>query len=219
MLKIKAYSGGYDKNFSYLIWCNETNQAALVDPATDPLPIISTLTEQRLTLDKILITHTHPDHMAYHSQWLQRFPTICSYGTMPVNRPSGRYEPLPDKSAVPVGDQVVRVIHTPGHFPDCVCWYAEGAGAIFTGDTIFIGRPGRVVGALSDISLLYTSVYERIYALPVSTRVYPGHDYGADSTATLAELRAAYPFFACQSEAEFIRQMAIYEESRKEILQ
>ena len=219
MLNIEAFSGGYDKNYSYLIWCTETAEAALVDPATDPGPIQKIIAEQRLQLDKILITHTHPDHLASYSQWLEQFPSIGIYGTVPTDKPTGHYKQLADKATILVGNQVLQMLHTPGHYPDCVCWYVPSNQAIFTGDTIFIGRPGRVIGAHSDIRQLFESIYERIFALPESTRVYPGHDYGTSSTATLAELRATYPFFACKNMDEFVSRMAAYEESRKIILQ
>ncbi len=219
MLNIRAFSGGYDKNFSYLTWCHETGMAALIDPATDPSLILNALAGQRLHLEQILLTHTHADHLASYPQWLEQFPSIRTYGTVPINRPSGHYEQLDDKATIMVGNQVLQMLHTPGHYPDCVCWYTERDRAIFTGDTIFIGRPGRVIGALSDVSQLYRSIYKRIFLLPSSTRVYPGHDYGIKTTATLAELQAAYPFFACKDEHEFVKRMVAYEGSRKTILQ
>ncbi len=214
MLKIEAFSGGFDKNFSYLIWCDESHLAAVVDPATDPAPLIQTLTRYQLQLDKMVLTHTHADHTASHVSWLQQFPGIRTYGSAPVNGLAGPYEQLADKAVLQIGIQLVQMLHTPGHFPDCVCWYAADAGAIFTGDTIFVGRPGRVIGALSDISQLYHSIYQRILPLPEATRVYPGHDYGPKPTATLAELQAKYPFFACRNEVEFRQLMTAYEEIR-----
>ena len=64
-MKIKSFQGGYDKNLCYLLWCEKTNCAALVDPSVEILPIIEFIETHNLLIDKILITHTHHDHIRY----------------------------------------------------------------------------------------------------------------------------------------------------------
>ena len=61
MIQIKYFTGGYDKNFSYLIWCKKSKEAAIVDPAVELDPIIEYITKKKLKLTKILVTHTHAD--------------------------------------------------------------------------------------------------------------------------------------------------------------
>ena len=64
-MNIESFQGGYDKNFSYLIWCEKTKLAAIIDPAVDSIKILEKINQLNLTLIKILITHTHHDHYQY----------------------------------------------------------------------------------------------------------------------------------------------------------
>ena len=68
-MKIKTFQGGYDKNLSYLIYCEETKMAAVIDPAVASTPIFECIERLDLILTKILITHTHHDHYQYLSDY------------------------------------------------------------------------------------------------------------------------------------------------------
>ena len=79
IMKIKSFLGGYDKNFCYLIWCNITKHAAIVDPAVKIDEILDFINDNNLILEKILITHTHSDHTFYINDWLKYYPDIYLY--------------------------------------------------------------------------------------------------------------------------------------------
>ncbi|OUT39046.1 MAG: hypothetical protein CBB66_03905, partial [bacterium TMED6] len=64
-MKVKYFIGGYDKNICYLLWCEESNHAAIIDPSVEINPVIEYINKENLILDKILITHTHHDHIKY----------------------------------------------------------------------------------------------------------------------------------------------------------
>ena len=64
-MQVKSFLGGFDKNLSYLIWCQNTKLAAIIDPAVNPLPIFEYIESNDLILEKIFITHTHHDHYKY----------------------------------------------------------------------------------------------------------------------------------------------------------
>ena len=64
-MKIQSFQGGFDKNFCYLIWCDKTKQAALIDASTEINPIIEFIESKKLLLTKILVTHSHHDHIYY----------------------------------------------------------------------------------------------------------------------------------------------------------
>ena len=81
-MKIKSFQGGYDKNFTYLIWCSKTKLAAIIDPSTEINPIIEHIENHDLILSKILITHTHHDHIAYLNDFLDLFNNIIVYCTI-----------------------------------------------------------------------------------------------------------------------------------------
>ena len=83
--------------------------------------------------------------------------------------------------------ELITAIHTPGHFPDSICFWNKKGSCVFTGDTMFVGRTGRTIGAKSNISNLYTSIYDKLLKLPPQTIIYSGHHYGFKKSITLSE--------------------------------
>ena len=75
-----------------------------------------------------------------------------------------------------LGSLLFTSIYTPGHYFDSICYLLKPA--LFTGDTLFVGRTGRVKSSKSDVKELYNSIYKRLLILSNDTRIYPGHDYG-----------------------------------------
>lgn len=216
MLKIETFEGGFDRNFDYLIYCPLTSRAALVDAGTPPHPIRHSIYSRELVLEKMLLTHTHSDHVANLTEWVNQYPGIQVMGHRePVWPALPNYVGLKDGTKVEIGNSRLLMIATPGHYPDSVCWYDKQAGALFTGDTVFIGRTGRTVGPLSDVHLLYRSVYERILTLPRDTAIYPGHNYGTSRSLPLGELEKTSEFFCCQNLGQFVQVMAEYEATRR----
>ena len=80
---------------------------------------------------------------------------------------------------------------------------------------MFVGRTGRTIGAKSNNSQLYVSIYDKLLKLPLHTVIYPGHHYGYKKSITLKENISLSPFFQCDSEDEFIRVMEQYEKTRR----
>ena len=78
-MKIKSYIGGFDNNLCYLIWCEQTRLAALVDASVESLQIMEFIEDEDLILEKIFITHTHHDHTKYISDFIYKFPLINIY--------------------------------------------------------------------------------------------------------------------------------------------
>ena len=85
---------------------------------------------------------------------------------------------------------------------------------LFTGDTLFVGRTGRVISVKSDIKALYESVYKIILELPQNTRIYPGHDYGETPTITIKENILISPLLQAKNLEDFKNIMHHYEETR-----
>ena len=80
---------------------------------------------------------------------------------------------------------------------------------------MFVGRTGRTIGAKSNISDLYNSIYEILLKLPLRTIIYSGHHYGFKKSITLKENIRLSPFFKCKTEVEFMRVMAQFEKNRR----
>ena len=214
-MKIKTFLGGFDKNLSYLVWCESTRIAAIIDASTEIIEILECIETNYLILEKIFITHTHFDHIKYLKDITDQFPQveICGYLYSEVDF-GEKYRGLNHHEIVSIGMEMITVLHTPGHYPDSVCFWNKKDDCLFTGDTIFVGRTGRTIGAKSNISHLYNSVYDNILILPQRTIIYSGHHYGYKKSITLKENISLSSFFQCRSEDEFIQIMEKYEKNR-----
>ena len=213
-MKIQSFQGGYDKNFTYVVWCQETKLSVIIDPSTEINPIAEYIENNDLILSKILITHTHYDHIAYLNDFLDIFQNItvhCYHKPLHMNND---FIGLYDNEIIMIGNQTLTVIYTPGHLNDSVCFWSSDHNVVFTGDTMFVGRSGRVKSPSSNISKLYDSLYERLLTLPKKTMIYPGHHYGFSPCITIQENIELFDFFSCKTFAEFCLVMKNFEKNR-----
>ena len=217
MLHIKYFTGGYDKNFSYLIWCKESKEAAIVDPAVEINPIIDYITNRKLKLRKILITHTHADHIRYLNDIMIRYNSkinvYLSSKTRISNLKTNNY--VSHNEIIHLGNEKIKCFHTPGHYYDSVCFWSFENNIIFTGDTMFVGRTGRTIHQGSDIKELYHSIYDILLKLPEETIILSGHDYGEKKYDTIGNNIKKSDFFSCKNFEQFLVVMEKYEKSRK----
>ena len=185
--------GGFDHNYSYVI--GSAGAAALVDPAGSWPLIREALDSDGISsLSFILLTHGHFDHRDALKAAKRDFPgvEVCGH---PDNRAASRK--LADGEELPLGECSVKVLFTPGHSPDSVC-YLCGDSALLTGDTLFVD----CVGNARDPEALYGSL-KRLSGLPGETVIYPGHDYGVVPCRTLAEEKRLDPYLRCRTLEEF----------------
>jgi len=215
-MQIKTFQGGYDKNLCYLIFCKLTKRAAIIDPSVESLRIIEYIENQNLILEKIILTHTHYDHLSYLDDFIFHFSNLTVFGhSKPVKNDTNKYIGLSHREVITIGRHMFTILHTPGHYPDCICIWNEKKNVLFTGDTMFVGRTGRTISEGSSILDLYYSIYNILLKLPEETIIYPGHNYGFSISCSLNENRKYSKFFQCKSSSEFIIVMDNYERSRK----
>jgi glyoxylase-like metal-dependent hydrolase (beta-lactamase superfamily II) len=189
---------GHD-NFAYLVVCQDTGQALGVDPGRDPEVLLGALRRRQLTMAWLANTHGHVDHAAGNAAVLAA--TGAQLAAHLADLP-GAGLPLDEGSVLTIGNVRVTVLHTPGHTPGSLVFRAEDA--LITGDTLFVSRCGRADLPGSDPVRLYHSL-ARLAALPGTTRVYPGHDYGPQTVSTIAWERANNPYLRCPDLDSFIR--------------
>ena len=213
-MNIKTFQGGYDKNLCYLYWCNKTKHAALIDASVEINPILEFIEKNNLILSKILITHTHHDHIVYINDWLEQNPLINIYCYNKSKNLKFQFIGLLNNEMISIGNEILIAMHTPGHFYDSMCFWSKDDSFIFTGDTMFVGRTGRTISAQSNISDLYNSIYKSILALPDKTIIFPGHHYGYKKTISLKENKQLSNFFTCNSLDNFKKVMENYEKNR-----
>ena len=213
-MKVKYFIGGYDKNICYLLWCPESRYAAIIDPSVEINPILEYISQKKLILDKILITHSHHDHIKYVSDYLDYFNLIKVYLSHKSAK-KFKFISLTNNQIISIGYYMITCMETPGHYYDSMCFWDSKNKRIFTGDTIFIGRTGRVISSMSSIEDLYRSVYNILLKLPLDTVIHPGHDYGYSVLDTIENNIASSSFFNCQNLEEFRVIMQNYEKNRK----
>ena len=212
MMKIKTFQGGFDKNLSYLIWCESTRISGIVDASVELTEILECIEANNLIMEKVFVTHTHFDHIQFLDKFLNLYPKIIVYAYSKTERDLGNnYQPLEHHENISIGKELFTVLYTPGHFPDSICLWNIEEKHIYTGDTMFVGRTGRTISKQSNISDLYQSVYSILLKLPEDTIIFPGHHYGFQKQVTIIENIRNSTFFQCASEQEFIDVMDIFE--------
>ncbi len=137
------------------------------------------------TVRAILCTHAHDDHVRVAPELGTALgaPVLLHPDDLPVWHLTHEREPdgsLADGEVIEVGGTTLEVLHTPGHAPGAVCFYARDLAVVFTGDTLFKGGPGATGRSYSDKPQLLRSISERLFSLPSSTTVKTGH--GDDTT-------------------------------------
>lgn len=160
-------------NYGVLIRDPATGKVAAID-APDAGAIEAALKRRGWTLDLILVTHQHADH-------IDGIPAlVATHGAMVIAPVLAReavpqaYRYVGEGDTVEVGALKAEVWHVPGHCEDHVAYHFAGDGVFFAGDVLFAMGCGRVL--TSTIEKLHASVM-RIAALPEETRVYCGHEY------------------------------------------
>jgi hydroxyacylglutathione hydrolase len=163
MLKVKQFRYGAD-NLGYLVYGVDSG-IAIDGGAADA--ILSFLAEHRLTLQYVANTHRHLDHTSGNGTLLAGSSARLLAGS-----------DLPDCGMIGIDAEKIRIIHTPGHTEDSLCFSA--GKTLLAGDTLFNGTIGNCFSG--DMAGFYRSI-KKLMALPDETVVYAGHDYVRDSLA------------------------------------
>jgi len=198
-LYLKQIELGPMQNFVYLIGDLASRECVVVDPAWEIDGIADLAAKDDMRLTGALVTHTHQDHVGGHlfghdipgvEELLAKHPMkvyvhqderefLKGFGSDVVAVRGG--------TTLQVGQVPLTFIHTPGHTPGSQCFLVDGC--LISGDTLFIRSCGRTDLPGSDPQEMYTSLTQRLGALPEETVVLPGHNYGGSRTTIGAEKR------------------------------
>jgi hydroxyacylglutathione hydrolase len=178
----------------YVFFLEGGKRAALVDPAGIAENLLRVLHEGAYQLQYILITHKHADHCDATADVARAFPRaqivmhrldVHAIGTL-----ASKALLVRDGEELPFGDDVrIRMLHTPGHTDGSSCYLLKST--VFTGDTLFAGSVGGAYGDASTYDDILKSVRTKLFTLPESTVVMPGHG----PPTTIEEERRHNPFF------------------------
>lgn len=188
---VKRFSTGPIETNSYLLACLFSKLAVVIDVGQGAAKEVNSYAKEHgLKIEKILLTHSHWDHIAdvaFLKQHLDIPVYIHQDDATNMQDPGSDRLPLPipiqgvkadhylkDGEIIVVGDLHVKVIHTPGHTPGGVCFYVEMQKVLFSGDTLFQGTIGRIdLPTARPLKMLGS--LKRLEAFPEDTIVYPGH--------------------------------------------
>ena len=175
---------------SYLIGCEETCAAALIDPELSQIDRYLALAAQDgLRIRYLIDTHTHADHFSATQQLARqlRVPVVMHH-LSPAPFVDLR---LQGGEMLVVGKLRIQAIHTPGHTRDSMCLLVEDR--VFTGDTLLIGGTGRTDLPSGDAGALYDSLFERVLKLDPALKVFPAHEYKGRTHTTIGQELADNP--------------------------
>jgi hydroxyacylglutathione hydrolase len=194
---------GLLQNFCAILSCPQTGEAAVVDPAWEVDRLLREADRLQVRITKILITHTHNDHIEGVAEMVARTGAVTYVHPNEADRLQSHAQAISlvtDRQDIVIGRCGVRALETFGHTVGGVCYLADGY--IVTGDVLFVGGCGRTDFPGGSTAALWTSL-QRLLELPEETRVYPGHNYGSTETSTLSRESLENPYLRCKTPEEF----------------
>jgi glyoxylase-like metal-dependent hydrolase (beta-lactamase superfamily II)/rhodanese-related sulfurtransferase len=189
---------------SYIVGCEGTCAAALIDPELSQIDRYIALTARDgLRIRYIVDTHTHADHFSAAQQLKRQLGVpVVMHRASPAPFVDLR---LQSGEMLIVGNLRLQALHTPGHTMDSMCLQVEDR--VFTGDTLLIGGTGRTDLPTGDAAALFESLFQGVLKLDAALKVFPAHEYKGRSHSTIAEELAANPRLQKRERGAFIEMM------------
>jgi glyoxylase-like metal-dependent hydrolase (beta-lactamase superfamily II)/rhodanese-related sulfurtransferase len=189
---------------SYLIGCEKTCAAALIDPELSQIDRYNALAARDgLRFHYLIDTHTHADHFSATRQLARQLGVpVVMHRSSPAPFVDLRLE---GGELLVIGTLRLQSLHTPGHTRDSMCLSVEDR--VFTGDTLLIGATGRTDLPGGDAGELYESLFHGVLKLDPSLKVFPAHEYQGRSHSTIAQELTENPRLQKTERGAFLEMM------------
>lgn len=199
----------FEQNCS-ILWDPATRRAAVVDPGGDIDEIVAAVAARHLTVEKLLLTHGHIDHVGGTAAlaarlhvpvegpqradafWLDQLPEQCRTFGFPATPALTPDRWLEDGDTVTVGGLTLDVLHTPGHTPGHICFIDKPGKLAIVGDVLFAGSIGRTDFPRGDHAALINAIRTMLFPLGDDFEFIPGHG----PMSTFGEERRNNPYVA-----------------------
>jgi hydroxyacylglutathione hydrolase len=175
-------------NYTYLLVCEATGEAAVVD-APEADRVLRRVEAIGCRVAKVLSTHHHLDHSAANPELAKRFGAPVFAHASDAARVPGFTDGLEEGDSVSVGREVARVLFIPAHTRGHIAYVFDAAGAVFCGDTLFAAGCGRLFEGTPE--MMWSALHEKLGRLPDATRVYCGHEYTESNLRFAAHVEPA----------------------------
>ncbi|WP_119393826.1 MBL fold metallo-hydrolase [Salinibius halmophilus] len=191
-----------------IVYCDQTKDAALVDPGGDTQVLKQVLAEQGLTLKAIWLTHGHLDHVGGSAElanefaveiigpgvgdafWLEGLDQQAQMFGLPQVDKFVPHKWFEHGDVLELAGEKLTVRFTPGHTPGHMVFYHADTGVVFVGDVLFAGGVGRSDFPQGNHEQLMQSIQQQLLTLPDETTVVSGHG----PTTTIGKERRSNPF-------------------------
>jgi glyoxylase-like metal-dependent hydrolase (beta-lactamase superfamily II)/rhodanese-related sulfurtransferase len=189
---------------SYLIGCQDTCAAALIDPEVRQIDrYLALAARDGLRIRYVIDTHTHADHFSATKELARRLEVpVVMHRASPAPFVDMRID---DGELLMVGRLRLTALYTPGHTRDSICLQVEDR--LFTGDTLLLGGTGRTDLPSGDPDALYDSLFNRVLKLDPALKVHPAHDYKQQGESTLGKELRDNPRLQQRDRAAFVEKM------------
>jgi len=189
---------------SYLVGCDETCAAVLIDPEISLIDrYVALAARDGLRIHYLIDTHTHADHFSATQKLSRQLDVpVAMHRVSPAPFVDLR---LGDGEMLVLGKLRLQILHTPGHTRDSMCLRVEDR--VFTGDTLLIGATGRTDLPSGDPDALYDSLFNRVLRLDPALKVHPAHEYKNRSHSTIAQELADNPRLQIRDRTAFAEMM------------
>ena len=191
-----------------LVWCDSTNEAALIDPGGNTELLLERIAAHGVQLKQILLTHAHIDHAGAAADiaeqhdipiigphkadqfWIDKLSDQSRMFQFPEARPFVPQRWLDQGDEIQVGKETMQVFHCPGHTPGHVVFYHPTIGLLFVGDVLFQNSIGRTDFPQGDHATLIQSIHDKLMVLDDQVQFVPGHG----PMSTIGQERQHNPF-------------------------
>ena len=171
---------------TYIVADRDSGKAVIVDAIIENVERdLKTIDELGLTLVYAVETHIHADHITGASIIKDRTGAHIVFGGGAKGTVTGADMFLHEGQELRFGNTTMKALATPGHTDSCTSYFLPGT--VFTGDTLFIRSNGRTDLQDGSADKLFDSVRKKLFTLPDSTIVFPGHDYNGRVSSTIGE--------------------------------